>query len=291
MDEETILGALATLASAWEVQTGPKPGLVDPFTSGAHDDMDYITFLVSLCALSPYWGLQARTGLEGTPAESAMERLRPVGLEMECAMARVTGGVNTHKGLIFALSLLLFGAGAELHSSGRVDPQKVAVRAADAASGRIRAEFEALSRFGLSAAKTHGEILFLRHGVTGIRGEAASGFPSVMGHGLPALRNALKLGAPLREAALHAFFAIAAVCEDSNVISRGGFDFWKESHLPRMKGLSRVQPPYSLEFIRGLHELDAEYTSLRISPGGAADLLSCTLFLHWAQLVNTRRLS
>jgi len=291
MDEETILGALATLASAWEVQTGPKPGLVDPFTSGAHDDMDYITFLVSLCALSPYWGLQARTGLEGTPDERAMERLRPVGLEMECAMARVTGGVNTHKGLIFALSLLLFGAGAELHRSGRVDPQKAAVRAADAASGRIRAEFEALSRFGLSAAKTHGEILFLRHGVTGIRGEAASGFPSVMGHGLPALRNALKLGAPLREAALHAFFAIAAVCEDSNVISRGGFDFWKESHLPRMKGLSRVQPPYSLEFIRGLHELDAEYTSLRISPGGAADLLSCTLFLHWAQLVNTRRLS
>jgi triphosphoribosyl-dephospho-CoA synthetase len=291
MDEETILGALATLASAWEVQTGPKPGLVDPFSSGAHDDMDYVTFLASICALSPYWGLQARTGLDGTPPERAMERLRPVGLEMEDAMRRATGGVNTHKGLIFALSLLLFGAGAELHRTKRVDPQASAERAASAASGRIRAEFEALSRSGTAAARTHGEILFLRHGVTGIRGEAASGFPSVIGHGLPSLRRALEAGAPMQEAALHAFFAIAAVCEDSNVISRGGFDFWKKSHLHRMKALSRTCPPYSPGFIRSLHELDAEYSSLRISPGGAADLLSCTLFLHWAQLVNTGPLS
>ncbi|NLI95804.1 MAG: triphosphoribosyl-dephospho-CoA synthase [Synergistaceae bacterium] len=291
MDEGTILGSLATLASAWEVQTGPKPGLVDPFSCGAHDDMDYVTFLASISALSPYWSQQARIGLDGTPPARAMERLRPVGLEMERAMARATGGVNTHKGLIFALSLLLFGAGSGLRRSGRVDPGEAAELAASAVAESVRAEFDHLSRSGLPAARTHGETLFLKHGITGIRGEAASGFPSVIEQGLPALKQALQSGASLQDAALHAFFAIAAVCEDSNVISRGGFDFWRETHLPRMRALSEPLPPYSPGFIQGLQALDAEYASLRISPGGAADLLSCTLFLNWAQLVNMARLS
>lgn len=291
MNEETLLGTFATLASAWEVQVGPKPGLVDPFGSGAHDDMDYITFLSSLCAISPFWALQAKVGLEGTPPRNAMDRLRPTGLEMERAMAEATGGVNTHKGLIFALSLLLFGAGASLSSTGKIDPRKTAGLAAEAVEESVRAELENLSRLGQSAGRTHGEKLFLKHGITGIRGEASSGFPSVLDRGLPALERALEAGASLHDAALCAFFSIASVCEDSNVITRGGHAFWKESHIPRMQELSYVRPPYSPDFIRDLHRIDAEYASLRVSPGGAADLLSCTLFLHWAQLVNMSPLS
>ncbi|MFA0888626.1 MAG: triphosphoribosyl-dephospho-CoA synthase [Synergistales bacterium] len=291
MNEETLLGTFATLASLWEVQIGPKPGLVDRFGSGAHDDMDYITFLSSLCAISPFWPLQARVGLDGISPRKAMDRLRPTGLEMERAMTEATGGVNTHKGLIFALSLLLFGAGTDLSSTGKVDPRKAAALAAETVEESVRIQLASLSRLGPAAGLTHGEQLFLKHGITGIRGEASTGFPSVLDRGLPALRRALEAGASLHDAALCAFFSIAAVCEDSNVISRGGYAFWKESHLPRMRELSEVCPPYSPGFIRNLHKLDAEYASLRVSPGGAADLLSCALFLYWAQLVNMRPLS
>lgn len=291
MNPETILGTFATLASAWEVQVGPKPGLVDPFGSGAHDDMDYLTFLVSTCALSPYWALQARVGLEGTPAEKAMPRLRATGLEMERAMARATEGVNTHKGLIFVLSLLLFGAGSSLASTGKIDPQSSARLASEAVAETVRKEFAALCGSGHSRKMTHGERLYLERGITGIRGEASSGFPSVIQRGLPALRGALEAGASFHDAALSSFFSIAAVCEDSNVITRGGFDFWKDHHRRRMEDLAAEAPPFSPVFIRKLHRLDAEYSSLRVSPGGAADLLSCTLFLHWAHLVNMVELS
>ncbi len=291
MNPETMLGTFATLASAWEAQVGPKPGLVDRFGSGAHDDMDYLTFLLSTCALSPYWPLQAKVGLDGTPPEKAMNRLRETGLEMERAMAGVTGGVNTHKGLIFALSLLLFGAGSCLSSTGRIDPHEAARLAGEAVKGTVRSEFHALSRSGDPAGRTHGERLFLELGITGIRGEASSGFPSVLSRGLPALHRSLEAGASLHDAALSALFAIAAVCEDSNVIIRGGFDFWWDVHRRRMQELAAECPPYSPAFIEELHHLDAEYSSLGVSPGGAADLLSCTLFLHWGQLVNKRELS
>jgi triphosphoribosyl-dephospho-CoA synthetase len=291
MNPETMLGAFATLASAWEVQVGPKPGLVDRFGSGAHRDMDYLTFLISTCALSPYWPLQARVGLDGTSPENAMGRLRETGLEMERAMVGVTGGVNTHKGLIFALSLLLFGAGYCFSSTAKIDPPEAARLAAEAVKEKVRSELNALSRSDHSRVKTHGEKLFLEYGITGIRGEASSGFPSVLSRGLPALHQALEVGASFHDAALYALFSIAAVCEDSNVITRGGFDFWRDSHRSRMQELATECPPYSPAFIEGLRHLDAEYSSLGVSPGGAADLLSCTLFLYWGQLVNKRELS
>lgn len=291
MNPETLLGAFATLASAWEVQVGPKPGLVDRFGSGAHKDMDYLTFLISTCALSPYWPLQARVGLDATPTENAMGRLRETGLEMERAMALATGGVNTHKGLIFALSLLLFGAGYCFSSTGKIDPPEAARLAAEAVKEKVRSELNALSRPDHPGGKTHGEKLFLEYGITGIRGEASSGFPSVLSRGLPALHQALEAGASFHDAALSALFSIAAVCEDSNVITRGGYDFWRDSHRRRMQELATECPPYSPAFIEELRHLDAQYSTLGVSPGGAADLLSCTLFLFWGQLVNKRELS
>ncbi len=291
MNFETMLGTFATLASAWEVQAGPKPGLVDPFGSGAHDDMDYVTFLLSTCALASYWKRQARVGLDGISPGKAMAFLRPTGLEMESAMARATGGVNTHKGLIYAMSLLLYGAGCCLFSGLRVDPCAAARIGAESVSEIVREEFSALSGSVSHKSRSHGERLFLELGVKGIRGEASSGFPSVLGKGLPALWRSLEGGAPLNDSALCAFFSIASVCEDSNVIIRGGYDFWKDTHLPLMEELSAVKPPYDAVFFQKLHELDRKYSSLGVSPGGAADLLSCTLFLHWAQLVNKFELS
>ena len=291
MDPKTLLSALATLASAWEAHAAPKPGLVDRFGSGAHLDMDYVTFLASACSLSPFWELQARVGLEGIEPSKAMPRLRSTGLEMEQAMAAATGGVNTHKGLVYALSLLLYGAGYSLFSSGRVLPREAARFASVAVAPSVREEFSSLENSAGTKAKTHGERLYLERGVTGIRGEAASGFPCVLDMGLPSLEKALKVGSSLNDAALHAFFSIASRCEDSNVITRGGYRFWKERHLPLMAELARELPPYSSTFLHRLSEVDAEYSRLGVSPGGAADLLTCSLFLYWAQLVNIRDMS
>ena len=125
--EAEFLAIAAYEASVREVMTAPKPGLVDSEGSGCHDDMDCALFLKSARALAPFWIRQARAGLDGTPPELAAARLRAAGVEMERAMAEATGGVNTHKGLVYLMSLLLYGAGFALFSG--------APRSAEAAAG------------------------------------------------------------------------------------------------------------------------------------------------------------
>ena len=80
--EAEFLAIAAYEASVREVMTTPKPGLVDSEGSGCHDDMDCALFLKSARAIAPFWARQARAGLEGTPPELAMERLRSTGVEM-----------------------------------------------------------------------------------------------------------------------------------------------------------------------------------------------------------------
>ena len=110
-DYGAVLGAMAALASFEEIMLSPKPGLVCPDSSGSHSDMDWVTFLLGASALTPFWRIQAMDGLHlgyyYKPLGQIAERLRETGLEMERAMYEATGGVNTHKGLIFAMSLLL----------------------------------------------------------------------------------------------------------------------------------------------------------------------------------------
>jgi hypothetical protein len=98
-----FLGTLAVNASLFEVFTAPKAWSCRQVGSGAHDDMDFATFLLSAAALR----FLAPTGpesLQGVHPDRALKVLRKTGIEMDRAMFEATSGVNTHKGLIFALS-------------------------------------------------------------------------------------------------------------------------------------------------------------------------------------------
>lgn len=71
-----------------EVETTPKPGLVDSANSGAHDDMDIDTFRRSAKALKPYFKSYAMLAMETSTltAERIMEGLKTtaVWLKMQC---------------------------------------------------------------------------------------------------------------------------------------------------------------------------------------------------------------
>ncbi|HAH68699.1 MAG TPA: triphosphoribosyl-dephospho-CoA synthase, partial [Synergistaceae bacterium] len=56
----------------------------------------------------------------------ALKRLRYIGIEMEKKMFAATSGINTHKGLIFLLSLLLYGAGYSIYSKMDLTPENIA---------------------------------------------------------------------------------------------------------------------------------------------------------------------
>lgn len=274
-----FIGRAAHIAAVSEIMTRPKPGLVDPLGCGCHKDMDWRLLLASADALAPFWAEQAAAGLDGVPPETALPKLRALGIKMDMAMFAAAGGVNAHKGLIYAMSLLVYGAGYAVYNKNELTPQAITGYAAAAAAGSVGRELAALPKDGSAGQLTHGEQLFLRHGVTGIRGEAEKGFPSITEAGLPELRRALTEGAGENDSALCALLAIMEVNEDSNVIHRGGFDFWKNEYREMVAKTRKNFVPGSGDY-SAVIELEKAFLPHRVSPGGAADLLACTLFLN-----------
>lgn len=112
-------GALALRAALYEVGLQPKPGLVDPAHSGSHEDMDFFTFQRSAAAISSFFPRFFAAGewIADDPA-FLLAVLRLIGLEAEEAMYETTGYINTHKGLIFSLGLVL-GAAGEVSAAER----------------------------------------------------------------------------------------------------------------------------------------------------------------------------
>ena len=95
-----LLADLAARAMRLELDTPMKPGLVGPDSVGAHKDMDYDVMRKGIAAIRPFF---PRMAMAGTP-----EELRQLGIDAEAAMLAATGGVNTHRGAIFALGLALY---------------------------------------------------------------------------------------------------------------------------------------------------------------------------------------
>lgn len=277
------LAQLATAACIQEVMTSPKPGLVDKYNSGAHKDMDFVTFLLSASALAPFWQRQANVGLSGISPQKALPHLRETGKTMEAAMLEATKGINTHKGLIFALSLLLYGAGFALHMETPMKAQICTNFAAQVVEGCCEKELEHLKTSPPERPLTHGEKLFLEYGLTGIRGEAERGFPTIINWGLPALKHALSLGMSINDSCLYALFHIMRHCEDTNVVSRTSYRFWVHTYPTYVDRLLRLPIPFSNREKKIIEEVDGLFSKKRVSPGGAADLLSCTVFLYWVE--------
>lgn len=273
------IGALAVEAALCEVACTPSPGLVDRANNGAHRDMDFYTFMDSTAALALFLARFAQAGLDHTAQLPALwPVLRCIGQEAEQAMFTATRGVNTHKGLIFTLGLTAAAAGwCERRGTMRPD----AVLAAVATLGRdlVRRELGPLAHGGAARPLTAGERLYVQYGATGVRGEVERGLPAVRQAGLPALEAALKAGLPRNAALLQALMAIMAVLEDTNV--------WQRHDREKMLWVRRQAAAFMADGgmlhpdgVRRLAALDEEFIRQYVSPGGAADMLAITWFIH-----------
>ena len=274
-----LISQAASEAALREVLTTPKPGLVDALGNGCHSDMDCALFKKSAEARAPYWKMQAECGMRSVPRGEQLKELRSTGLEMEEAMTAATEGINTHKGLIYLMSLLVCGAGraAMLGMSGSAEA--AAAQAAFIASGTVEQQLMPLLDGRKKSGLTNGERLFIEHGITGVRGEAERGFPSVTERALPVYRAALAKGAEWNDAGLAALLSLMLCCEDSNVMHRAGYGYWQGQYRQQVEQASRRFDPLKKNY-GPLEELEKSFIPRRVSPGGAADLLSCTYFLH-----------
>jgi len=269
----------AVRALLHEACISPKPGLVDRFNSGAHRDMDIFTFMDSASALSGYFRDITLAGLISaqTPAEALLPQLRYPGMLAEDAMLAATGGVNTHKGLIFSLGIVCAALGQAHALGGPPDIDALLEHCARIAAPAL----DDLNRPGSAA--TRGEALNMKYGVTGVRGEAAAGFPAARRWGLPVLKRRLAQGASLNDAGVAALLNLMARVNDTNIIGRSDMNTLQYLQA-ELKERLKDDTQASGGLIALASELDERLTAANISPGGCADLLSITLALHFMEL-------
>lgn len=131
------------------------------------------------------------------------------------------------------------------------------------------------------APHSHGEEVLRKFQVSGARGEALAGFPSIFNLGLPALKTARKNGASLQQSYLSCFFHLLAEVKDTNILYRSG-----QAGLAFMQHAARqfliqggINAPDYLLHAKKIH---LQCVKRNISPGGTADLLSaCILLSQW----------
>ena len=266
------IGTLALEAMLTEVSVTPKPGLVDRNNSGAHRDMGFFTFMRSAAALRNSFEEFAEAGytFHDTDITKLFPIIRKIGVEAEKRMFHATNGINTHKGEIFSLGLLSASAGYLTGKGVSPTPEAVARVAAEMCEGLCEKDFAGVREKKIL---TKGERVYVEHGITGIRGEAEAGYPTVIRTSLPALRKYLAEGLSLNDALVFTLINIMAEAHDTNIISRHDID---TAERVRQRAADLIRHNAT---INEIFDFDRELIYAYISPGGAGDLLAVTYFL------------
>lgn len=260
------LGRLAIASLHAELALAPKPGLVTPFDSGSHHDMDARTFLRSLFALRHYFIAVADAGASTAPFQT----LRRHGIAAEISMLHATAGINTHRGAIFSLGLLVAASAACRGRAG-------GAIAAEQVCQEVRRWAAELADAPLDA-NSLGQRARARHGVQGVREQAAAGYPLLREVALPALRHALASDLPREAAMCQTLMQLIACVDDLNLLHRGGADGlrWAQQQA---RGFLDAGGAFVPGWQARLHGIGDGFVARRLSPGGSADLLACAWFL------------
>lgn len=326
-----IIAHLATQALQAELDTTPKPGLVDKDNNGAHRDMDYAMMQLSINTLHPYFVRLALLGFADTlPSHTS---IRDAGIEAEKAMLAATNGVNTHKGALFSMGLAVVAAayeekkaaankeergkeerkeerGKEREKEKREDSLVSIENLAPLESlasplSSLQLTIKALAASFPDTSGTHGsKAKLLSNGTTTIKGaldNAREGYEKLFAEWLPFYNERRKS----HDAhALHkTLLRIMCDLDDTNVIYRTNVATAEEVKQEARALLASFEEAYAAEDkekcesaieekcssaieekctsaeLLALKDMDRRYTERNISPGGAADMLSLTVFI------------
>lgn len=263
---EEALAAKAVKALIDEAMLTPKPGLVDADNSGSHTDMSLELMLTSAYALEETFREIAFVSYLHPVIQELREKIAAIGRQGEQVMLSATNGVNTHKGAIWALGLLV---SAKATNPEEQNPIKILETA-----GRI-ASYQDRYR---PTNYTHGQAVIKKYPAMGAEEEAQLGFPHIRHASLPALINARTLGKTEDAARIDALLSLMATVDDTCILHRGD---WTD--LVEIKSMANEFLEYggfATEPGRDIFQsLSAYCKSKRLSPGGSADLLAATLFL------------
>lgn len=265
----------ATRALLYEVSVTPKPGLVDPADVGPHPDMDVFTFIDSATALEDYWATCFALGqaFTGAALPDLFHQLRPAGVAAETAMFHATHDVNTHKGAVFSLGVIVAAAGYQTQAAPYATDQTLTVVRA-MLDGLTANDFAGLDQKPADQL-TAGERQYLKYGTTGIRGQAEAGFPVVATVSLPYLRQSR---GTRTQRLLNTLMTIVAHTADSNLIKRAGTATivpWAQETAQAILDAGGCQTPAGQI---QLTQMNRSFKAKNLSLGGSADLLILTIY-------------
>lgn len=268
-----IIAHLATQALQAELDTTPKPGLVDKDNNGAHRDMDYALMQRSINTLHPYFVKLALLGCaDALPSHTA---IRDAGIEAEKAMLSATNGVNTHKGALFSMGLAVVAAAHEERKIAANEEQILKERnGGEDVLVSLQTTIKALAASFPDTNGTHGsKAKLLSKGTTAIKGaldNAREGYEMLFAEWLPFYIERRKEHDAYT---LHkTLLRIMCDLDDTNVIYRTDLATAEEVKQEARALLNSFEEAV-------LKDMDRHYTTRNISPGGAADMLSLTIFI------------
>lgn len=268
-----IIAHLATQALQAELDTTPKPGLVDKDNNGAHRDMDYALMQRSIDTLHPYFVKLALLGCaDALPTHAS---IRDIGIEAEKAMLSATNGVNTHKGALFSMGLAVVAAVHEERKIAANEEQILKKRnGGEDVLVSLQTTIKALAASFPDTNGTHGsKAKLLSKGTTAIKGaldNAREGYEILFAEWLPFYIERRK---EHDAHTLHkTLLRIMCDLDDTNVIYRTDLATAEEVKQEARALLDNFSET-------ALKDMDRHYTTRNISPGGAADMLSLTIFI------------
>lgn len=266
------LGRQATQALLTEVNLPGKPGLVGPDGTRSHADMDVELMRLSARTLEPTFTKLAEAGSHLEIGQELRDVVGEIGREGEAAMMTATGGVNTHRGAIWNLGLMVIAAAglAQQHPQERLCASLITRHA-----GRLASIPDSYTdhrpRPGATARK--------RFRVGGAVSEAAAGFPHVLaalrGMGLPEGCTDVPLSNTQK---LRGLLASMSSLDDTCILHRGGpggLEFVQSAALALLADSASDPAAWAT----ALKNFDHQLAERDLSAGGSADLLACALFL------------
>ncbi len=265
------LSSIAVESLILEVNTTPKPGLVDLNNNGSHNDLNIDLFYKSARSLKPYF---KKFFLLGAFFKSDImllfPKLRELGIKAEQVMFDETDNINTHKGAIFIFSLVLASLGYIYSNSSY--SREILIETIAKLSNEIERDFININNKNILS---NGEKIYLNYGIKGVRGEAISGFDVVINNFINLFNFYKASGYTFNDSGVFTLLDIIVTIDDTNIISRSDYNtllFFKS----KIKNNSTLISRDKLSFIE---ELDKDFIRENISAGGSADLLALTYFM------------
>ncbi len=271
-----IIGHLASMALQAELDTTPKPGLVDRNDNGAHRDMDHALMQRSIQALHPYFVRLAQLGF--TDKQPCHDEIVNIGIEAEREMFKATGGVNTHKGALFSIGLAAVALAGE--SFCRITQAEGCGTMAynDVNSKQIQSlsnSIASLARLFPDTNGTHGSKAKANNILKGALDNAREGYTQLFKAWLPFYIDRIAEG---DNYALHkTLLRIMCDLDDTNIVYRTSMETMQEVKTEARQMLDASRNIVNFE--AALQAMNTDYIHRNISPGGSADMLSLVVFL------------